>query len=114
MYDEHHLDDAEVILVSYGITARIAQQVMEEARAEGKKVGHLRLKVCWPFPEPKIRELADKGIKGFVVPEVNLGQMSLEVERVAGRGVITRCVPNAGGEVHKPEEIHAVLQEVLK
>jgi len=114
MYDEHYLKDAEVVLVSYGITARIAQQVVEECRADGKKVGHLRLITCWPFPEPKIRELADRGVKGFVVPEVNLGQMSLEVERVAGRNIPTVCVPNAGGAVHKPEEIHAVVREVMK
>ncbi len=113
MYDERELDDAEVVVISYGITARIAQQVVNECRAEGKKVGHLRLITCWPFPEPIVRKLADR-IKGFVVPEINLGQMSLEVERVAGRGIPTICVPNAGGEVHNPEDIHAVIREVLK
>ncbi len=114
MYDEHHLDDAEVVMISYGITARIAQRVVDECRADGKKVGHLRLITCWPFPEAKIRELADRGIKGFVFPEVNLGQMVLEVERIAGRGVPTVRIPNAGGAVHQPEDIHAAVREVIK
>jgi 2-oxoglutarate ferredoxin oxidoreductase subunit alpha len=114
MYDEIMLDDAEVVMVSYGITSRIAQQVVDECRADNIKIGHLRLITCWPFPEKKIRELADSGIKGFVVPEVNLGQMVLEVERVAGRGVKTVGVPNAGGAVHTPEQIHEQVREVFK
>ena len=112
MYEEHFLDDAEVVLISYGITARITQQVMNECREQGLKVGHLRLIVCWPFPFQRVRELADR-IKGFVVPEINMGQMVLEVERAAGRGIPTLRVPNGGGEVHKPEEIHAVVREVI-
>jgi 2-oxoglutarate ferredoxin oxidoreductase subunit alpha len=113
MYDERQLDDADVILVSYGITSRIAQQVTNECRADGKKVGHLRLITCWPFPEKRVRELADR-IKGFVVPEINMGQMVLEVERVAGRGIPTIPVPNGGGGVHTPEVIHDAVREVLK
>jgi 2-oxoglutarate ferredoxin oxidoreductase subunit alpha len=114
MYDERDLDDAEVVLVSYGITSRIAQQVTNECRADGKKVGHLRLITVWPFPEPKIRELADNGrVKGFVVPEVNMGQIVLEVERVAGRGIPSISVPNAGGGVHTPEMIHDAIREVI-
>ncbi len=113
MYDERQLDDAEVVLVSYGITSRIAQQVTNECRADGKKVGHLRLITCWPFPEKRVRELADR-IKGFVVPEINLGQMVFEVERMAGRGIPTVLVPNAGGRVHTPEIIHDAVREVLK
>ncbi len=114
MYDEIMLDDAEIVMISYGITSRIAQQVVDESRADGIKIGHLRLITVWPFPEQKIRELADSGIKGFVVPEVNLGQMSLEVERIAGRGVPTLSVPNAGGAVHTPEQIHERVREVIK
>ncbi len=115
MFDEHTLDDAEVVLISYGITSRIAQQVANECRAEGRKVGHLRLITCWPFPASKVRELADRNrVKGFVVPEINMGQMSLEVERAAGRGVPTICVPNGGGEVHDPEEIHQAVREVIR
>ncbi len=114
MYDEIMLDDAEIVMISYGITTRIAQQVVDESRADGIKIGHLRLITVWPFPEKKVRELADSGIKGFVVPEVNLGQMSLEVERIAGRGVQTVQVPNAGGAVHTPEQIHERVREVIK
>jgi 2-oxoglutarate ferredoxin oxidoreductase subunit alpha len=115
MYDERELDDAEVVLVSYGITARITQLVADECREAGKKVGHLRLITCWPFPENKIRELADrKGMKGFVVPEINMGQMVLEVERCAGRNVKTLLVPNGGGGVHAPQQIHDAVEEVIQ
>jgi len=113
MYDERNLDDAEVVMVSYGITSRIAQLVVDECRAKGQKVGHLRLITCWPFPEKKVRELADR-IKGFVVPEINLGQMVREVQRAAGRNVKIIPVSHAGGGVHAPEMIHEAVEEVIK
>ncbi len=79
-YKEDQVEGAEIVVVTYGITSRTAIPAIEKARKEGVKVGHLRLIVVWPFPEQRIRELAGR-IKGFVVPEINLGQMVLEVER---------------------------------
>jgi 2-oxoglutarate ferredoxin oxidoreductase subunit alpha len=77
------------------------------------KVGHLRLVVVWPFPEIRIRELAGQ-VKGFVVPELNLGQMKLEVERcAAGRAPVT-LVGHAGGGVHDPNDIHGAITRLLK
>jgi 2-oxoglutarate ferredoxin oxidoreductase subunit alpha len=72
------------------------------------KVGHLRLIVVWPFPEERIRELARR-ISAFVVPELNLGQIVLEVERLAAGRVPVTLVGHAGGTVHKPEDIHAAI-----
>ena len=72
--EEDQTDGADVVVVSYGITSRVAQLGVELAREQGAKVGTLRLVVCWPFPEARIRELA-RGIKAFVVPEINFGQM---------------------------------------
>ena len=80
--DEENTEDADVIVVSYGITARVAQRAIEMAREMGVKVGKLRLVTVWPFPEARIRELAGK-TRAFVVPEINLGQITLEVERLA-------------------------------
>ena len=98
------LDDAEVIVVAYGITARIALWPIEMARAEGIKVGWLKLVTVWPFAEDVIRDLA-KHIKAFVVPEINYGQIALEVERCAAGNARMILVPHAGGDVHEPKVI---------
>jgi len=111
--EESNLEGAEVVLVSYGITSRVARAALQKARDEGRAVGWLRLITLWPFPEEKIRTLA-KSVKGFVVPEINLGQMSLEVERCAAGQARTRLVPHAGGWVHDPEKIYEAIVEVMK
>jgi 2-oxoglutarate ferredoxin oxidoreductase subunit alpha len=112
LIDTEALDDADVVVVSYGITSRVAQRAIEMARAKGLKVGKFRLITAWPFPSERIRELASR-VKAFVVPELNLGQMVGEVERAAGR-VKTLCVPHAGGGVHAPEDILAKIEEALR
>ncbi len=99
LVEEDSTADADVVVVSYGITSRVAQRGIDAARAKGLKVGKLRLKIVWPFPDALIKRLA-KRAKAFVVPELNLGQISREVERAAA-GVKTVCVPHAGGGVHR-------------
>ncbi len=111
-YEEDGLGDADVVVLCYGITSRVAQMAVEMGRQKGLKIGYIRLIVCWPFPEQLIRDLAPK-VKGFVVPEINLGQMVLEVERLAA-GTPTRLVPNAGGEVHSPSIILEAIEEMAK
>lgn len=106
-----HLEDAEVVVVSYGITSRIASAAVEEARQHGLKVGHLRLVIVWPFPEALISQLAQR-VKAFVVPELNLGQMVREVERAAAGKATVVSVPHAGGTVHQVEDILAKILEV--
>ena len=108
--EEEGIEGADVIVVSYGITSRVAQKGIDMARARGLKVGKFRMITCWPFPEKRIRELAEKA-KAFVVPELNLGQMVREVERAAGGRARTVPVSHAGGSVHRPEEIlNAILE----
>jgi 2-oxoglutarate ferredoxin oxidoreductase subunit alpha len=103
-FEADQVDGADVVVVAYGITARIAQRAAQLARATGLKVGVLRLITVWPFPEHIIRDLAGS-TKALVVPELNLGQISLEVERcVAGKCAVIP-VTHAGGSVHKPEVI---------
>ena len=86
---------------------------IDMARAEGVKVGFLRLIVVWPFPEERIRELA-KEIKAFVVPEINYGQMVLEVERCAGDKAPAILVPHGGGGVHDPADICQAIVEATR
>jgi 2-oxoglutarate ferredoxin oxidoreductase subunit alpha len=113
MIETECLDDADVVVVSYGITSRVAQKAIQMAREKGMKVGKLRLICAWPFPEKLIRDLAAK-VKAFVVPELNMGQMAYEVERCAGGQARTIFVPHPGGTVHKPAEILAAIERGAK
>jgi 2-oxoglutarate ferredoxin oxidoreductase subunit alpha len=113
LFEEEQLEGAEAVVVSYGITSRVAQRGIEMAREQGLRVGKLRLITAWPFPEKKICELAQK-VKAFVVPELNLGQMVREVERMAAGHARTYAVSHAGGGVHQPEEILKVILEASR
>ena len=108
---EDYLDDAEIVVVSYGITSRIAKTAVDDARARGRKVGHLRLRIVWPFPARRIRELCGSA-KVFLMPELNMGQMVLELERAVGGTAKVIGLPHAGGSVHEPEAIVAQIMEV--
>ncbi|HEY6951280.1 MAG TPA: 2-oxoacid:acceptor oxidoreductase subunit alpha [Bacteroidota bacterium] len=112
-YKEDMVEGADVVVVTYGISSRTAVPAIDQARKEGLKVGHLRLVTVWPFPERRIRELAER-VKAFVVPELNLGQLVLEVERCAGRKAGVHLVPHAGGTVHQPKEIYSAIRKSVK
>ena len=112
-FEEDQTDKAEVIVVSYGITSRVAVKAVQMARKAGIKVGTLRLITCWPFPEKRIKQLASK-IKAFVVPEINYGQMVLEVERASAGKAPAIPVSHMGGWVHDPEDIFKVIKEAVK
>jgi 2-oxoglutarate ferredoxin oxidoreductase subunit alpha len=104
------VDGADVVVISYGITSRIAMRAVRMARERGLKVGYLRLVVAWPFPEQTVRGLAGR-VKALVVPEINMGQIALEVERCAAGQCRVECVPHAGGSVHDPKTIcHAIVE----
>jgi 2-oxoglutarate ferredoxin oxidoreductase subunit alpha len=112
-FEEEEVDGAEVVVVTYGISSRVARMGIERARDKGVNVGSIRLQVVWPFPEKRIRELSDK-VKAFVVPEINLGQMVLEVERCAAGRADAVLVPHAGGGVHNPDAICDAIVEAAK
>jgi len=111
--DTEHLEDAEVVVVSYGITSRVAQRALQLARQRGVRAGKFRLITAWPFPEQKIRALAGQ-VKAFVVPELNLGQMVYEVERSAAGKARVIPVTHAGGGVHRPEAILDAIMEAAQ
>ena len=112
-FEEEGLEEAEVVVVAFGITARVARMAIEMVRREGLKVGFLRLITLWPFPEKEIRRLAHR-VQGFVVPEINYGQMVLEVERCAGGRAAAVSVPHGGGSVHDPTVIARAIREAAK
>jgi 2-oxoglutarate ferredoxin oxidoreductase subunit alpha len=103
-YDEEEVDGADVVVIAYGITARVTRMAIDMARKKGVKVGFIRLIVVWPFPEELIRTLSSK-VNAFVVPEINYGQIVLEVERCAAGKAKAISVPHAGGGVHDPDVI---------
>ena len=111
--EEMEMEDAQVVIFSYGISSRVSIPAIQKARKEGIKVGLLRPIIVWPFPEKKVRELAKK-IKAFVVVEMNYGQMYYEVERCAGGNCKTILVPHGGGWVHDPEDIYKAIKEAVK
>jgi 2-oxoglutarate ferredoxin oxidoreductase subunit alpha len=111
-YEEVGVEDADVIVCAYGITTRIARHAVQQARDEGIRAGLLRLITAWPFAEERIRELAPQ-VKAFVVPEINYGQMVLEVERCAGKAR-TLLVPHMGGDVHLPQTILEAIRESVQ
>lgn len=109
--EEYFLEDARIIVVAYGCTARSARRSVRQARQLGVPVGLLRLISIWPFPEGRVSELAGQA-QAFVVPEMNLGQISLEVERVAKRPV--HGVFHAGGAMIPPEPILETILEAAQ
>jgi 2-oxoglutarate ferredoxin oxidoreductase subunit alpha len=110
VWDEDRTEDADVVVVSYGITSRVAERAIQMARDMNIRVGRFRIITAWPFPEARIRELSGTA-RAFVVPELNLGQMVKEVERLAAGKARTISVPHAGGSVHRPEDIVAAIVE---
>jgi 2-oxoglutarate ferredoxin oxidoreductase subunit alpha len=112
-FDAQDIEGADVVVVSYGITSRVAQRAIDNARAKGLKVGKFRLITAWPFPSKQIAAIAAK-VKALVVPELNLGQMVLEVERAAAGKCKVIPVSHAGGTVHDPNEILQVIEEASR
>ncbi len=100
--DEYLLEDADVAIISYGITARASLAAVKTARKQGYKVGLLRLKTIWPFPDAIVKHVGMR-VKKVIVPEMNLGQIVREVQRVTKTDVISLSKVN--GEVITPEEL---------
>jgi 2-oxoglutarate/2-oxoacid ferredoxin oxidoreductase subunit alpha len=107
-WEETQLDDAEVAIVAYGGTARAAAHAVSLARAQGIKAGLFKPLTLWPFPEAAVRELCGR-VKRVVVAEMNLGQIRLEVERLAGGRAPVAGVHRADGLAITPEQILAAV-----
>jgi 2-oxoglutarate ferredoxin oxidoreductase subunit alpha len=111
--EEKECDGAEVLVCAYGITARTSYYAIEKARESGIKVGELKLNIVWPFPEKIIKKWASK-VKAIIVPELNMGQMVLEVERSAAGKCQVISVPHPGGDIHRPDEILEAIRKSVK
>jgi len=109
----HNIDDCDIGLVSFGCTSRAAYEAVERAERAGIRVGHIRLKTIWPFPDGAVAGLA-RSARRIVVPEMNMGQVAGEVQRVAGAMKVVGLNRIGGGELITPEEILEVISEEVK
>lgn len=112
LYEEIEMADAEIMIVSFGSTARAARVAVKKLRADGVKAGLFRPITVWPFPLQKIRSYR-KQIKAAVCAEMNLGQMTGEVEKALGPDVPLKGVYKVGGVPIEPFEIVQKAMEAL-
>lgn len=112
-YEKHLVDDAKILVISYGITSRSAKGAVNLARNKGIKAGLLRLITIWPFPTKLIAELAEK-VDAIVVAEINYGQVIKEIKEAIRRDIPIILSPKFGGSVHTPMEILSKIEEVSK
>ncbi len=96
------LEDADIVIIAYGFTARSALFAVEKLRQEGKKVGLLRLKTIWPFADLVVEQLGSSARK-ILVPEMNMGQIAGEIRKYAACEVIS-CRQSNGRVIH-PQRI---------
>jgi 2-oxoglutarate ferredoxin oxidoreductase subunit alpha len=108
MVEEDFDEEAGTAIISYGASARSARHALKMARSRGLKVSLLTILTVWPFPEEAVERLAER-VTRLVVPEMNLGQLALEVERMAGRRKVVR-VGRANGEMVPPQSILEAIE----
>jgi len=106
-----HCDDADVLIVAIGISARAAIRAVEQCREQGLRVGLFRPITFWPFPDKQLRAAAAKA-KAVLVPEMNTGQLQFVVERTLGRAVDT--IHLFSGEAITPADIAARAAALAK
>jgi len=110
-YETFLVEDAELVIVAFGIAARIAKGAIKNARADGLKVGMLRPITLWPFPSAELGELADR-TKNFLVFEMNMGQMLEDVQlALEGKGEIF-FYGRPGGVIPTPSEVFRVASRL--
>jgi 2-oxoisovalerate ferredoxin oxidoreductase alpha subunit len=109
-WEGYGLEDAEYVLVGYGIVSRILRTVVERARSRGVKAGLFRPITLWPFPSAALDELAPR-VKGLLAVELSTGQMVDDVRLAVGRQVPVRLYSRVGGMVTSAEEVLAHLME---
>ena len=104
LVESYQLEDADLVIVAYGCVARSAHRAMVEARAQGMKVGLLKLITLWPFPRRSVEPLSPAS-KTLLVPEMNMGQISREVKRVNKGANPVLTLNKIDGTIITPQEI---------
>jgi len=113
-YEEYLCEDAEYLLVAFGSSARICQKTVENARAEGIKLGLLRPITLWPFPTNIIAQYANQ-VKGMLSVELNAGQMVEDIRLAVNGKVKVEHFGRLGGIVFTPDEVlNALKDKIIK
>ncbi|CAH2213728.1 2-oxoacid:acceptor oxidoreductase subunit alpha [Tepidibacter aestuarii] len=113
IYEEYLIDDSDILFVTFGCMARSTKEAVENLRNEGIKAGMFVLKTIWPFPEEKIKQIS-KNKDMIFVPEMNLGQVRQEIERIVKEDCNIYGVNKANGEIITPEHINDYVKGVLE
>jgi 2-oxoglutarate ferredoxin oxidoreductase subunit alpha len=114
-FENYHADDADVVIVAYGVTSRITKKVVDLARAEGIKVGLIRPITLWPFPKKKLDELAKKpAVKFFISVEMSCGQMVEDVQLMSNGRKPVHFYGRQGGIIPTAEEVLDAIKKHLK
>ncbi len=111
--EEYFIDDADVIVVAYGICARIAKNAIDEARKKGIKAGLIRPVTLWPFPKLQLKAAAAKA-KAFIVVEMSMGQMIEDVELSIRCSRPVDLCNRTGGMVPTPDEVLAAIEKAAR
>jgi len=115
-YEANDVDDADVVVVAFGTAARVAKTAVQTMRRDGLRVGLFRPITLWPFPKRQLKAIAERS-KGFLVVEMNAGQMVQDVRAATGSDFPVRFFGRMGGVIPMPEEIEregrAFLEETL-
>lgn len=114
-YEEYKTEDAEIVAVAYGVVSRATKKVVDLAREEGLKLGLLRPKLLWPYPEAILAKLAEqKRVKFFISIEMSSGQMVEDVKLSVNGEKPVYFYGRMGGSIPDPEEILNVIKEKIK
>ncbi len=112
-YSDQEVEDADIIVVAFGTAARVAQSAVNHLRQTGLKVGLFRPITLWPFPSARLAELASQRPAGFLVVEMNAGQMVHDVREAVAGQVEVAFFGRMGGIIPMPEEVEAAIQRLL-
>ena len=113
MYEEYLMDDAEICVVAFGITARVAKNAVNEARANGIKVGMIRPITLWPFPKKPLMAAAEK-CKSFISVELSMGQMIDDIKLAINCKRPVELCNRVGGMIPTPEEVYAKIKSAAE
>ncbi|SFH27190.1 2-oxoglutarate ferredoxin oxidoreductase subunit alpha [Desulfotomaculum arcticum] len=111
--ESSYLEDAEIIVVSFGSPSRPSLRAVKDARARGIKAGYLKLRIIWPFPESKLVELTT-GAHTLIVPELNIGRVVNEVKRAVGGRKEVISLSKLGGILHTPGDIQVEIERRVR
>ena len=110
MYEEYFMDDAEIVIVAFGIAARVSKNAVNAARSMGIKAGLIRPITLWPFPKAPFEKAVDKA-KAFISVELSMGQMIEDVKLATSCKVPVTLCNRAGGMIPSPEQVLEAIKK---